>query len=232
MDPEPHVPGRDGFVVASAETLAYAVASGEMGDPRLFKRPVRVTVPRVLPTDDVLVARERRSAESSARKPPSTPPAAAAWKGSQTLDLVDAPGYGAASKNGVAAAGHAGASQVAVVCTTLDEVRQLAAGVPETSAHVRAVIAPFIPSGLVSLLSAAGVAALQLDAAAVKGLREHKSIVLPAPARWATGNKATAIPLGTAKVSLTWLASSTERDWAGLGTARPTPREAKSARGA
>lgn len=44
-------------VVASPETLAYAVATGALGDPRGFKRPVRVTVPRALPTDDVLVAR-------------------------------------------------------------------------------------------------------------------------------------------------------------------------------
>ena len=48
------------FVVASAETLAYAVATGNVGDPRSFKRPVRVTVPRALPTDDVLILRERR----------------------------------------------------------------------------------------------------------------------------------------------------------------------------
>src|SRR5690606_18523638 len=46
------------FVVASAETLAYAVATGSVGDPRSFKRPVRVTVPRALPTDDVLVLRD------------------------------------------------------------------------------------------------------------------------------------------------------------------------------
>ena len=46
-----------GIVVASAESIAYAVATGEVGDPRSFKRPVRVTVPRDLPTDDVLVAR-------------------------------------------------------------------------------------------------------------------------------------------------------------------------------
>lgn len=44
-------------VVASPETLAYAVATGTLGDPRGFKRPVRVSVPRTLPTDDVLVAR-------------------------------------------------------------------------------------------------------------------------------------------------------------------------------
>jgi len=42
---------------ASAETAAYAVATGALGDPRGFKRPVRVSVPRALPTDDVLVVR-------------------------------------------------------------------------------------------------------------------------------------------------------------------------------
>ena len=52
--------GQDGpsrSIVVSAETLAYAVATGKMGDPRAFKRPVRVTVPRALPTDDVFVKR-------------------------------------------------------------------------------------------------------------------------------------------------------------------------------
>jgi len=44
-------------LTASPETLAYAVATGVLGDPRGFKRPVRVSVPRTLPTDDVLVAR-------------------------------------------------------------------------------------------------------------------------------------------------------------------------------
>jgi len=42
-------------VVASQETLTYAVATGKLGDPRGFKRPVRVSVPRSLPTDDVLI---------------------------------------------------------------------------------------------------------------------------------------------------------------------------------
>ncbi len=42
-------------VIASQETLTYAVATGKLGDPRGFKRPVRVSVPRSLPTDDVLI---------------------------------------------------------------------------------------------------------------------------------------------------------------------------------
>ncbi len=42
---------------ASAETCAHAVTRGEIGDPRGQKRVVRVTVPRELPTDDVLIVR-------------------------------------------------------------------------------------------------------------------------------------------------------------------------------
>ena len=58
-DAEPGTPGA-GAIVASAETLAYAVATGTVGDPRSFKRPVRVTVPRLLPTEEVLVVRKSR----------------------------------------------------------------------------------------------------------------------------------------------------------------------------
>jgi aconitate hydratase len=60
FDPEPGTPSDKRFVVCSAETLAYAVASGVVGDPRSFKRPVRVTVPRALPTDDVLEVRKQK----------------------------------------------------------------------------------------------------------------------------------------------------------------------------
>jgi len=58
-DAEPGSPGA-GAIVASAETLAYAVATGQIGDPRSFKRPVRVTVPRSLPTEEVLIVRRSR----------------------------------------------------------------------------------------------------------------------------------------------------------------------------
>ena len=223
-DPEPLLPGRPGFVIASAETLAYAVAAGELGDPRLFKRPVRVTVPRVLPTDDVLVARERRGAEAGAKK--AAPAAAShagangvagAWKAAETLEIVDGAAF-AASR-----ATWADKKDLAVVCTTLDQVRHFASQGPDVTGQVRAVLAPFIPSGLVALLSAAGIAALQLDAAAAKGLREEKSLALPAPSRWNAGRTATVVPAGKSKVALTWLASLVERGWTGLGSARPSP---------
>src|SRR5690606_16764205 len=58
-DPEPNAHDAPRFLVASAEALSYAVAHGVIGDPRAFKRPARVTVPRVLPTEDVLVVRKK-----------------------------------------------------------------------------------------------------------------------------------------------------------------------------
>ena len=235
-DPEPYVAGRKSPIVASAETLAYAVATGEVGDPRAFKRPVRVTVPRALPTDDVLVARKvaRGDASAAARGPRrDAAPPAHLWKAAQTLVLVEgaamadaglhaAGAHGAEATNGAAraadkgdAAGTAKAdgSRVAVVCLTLDEVRDLAARAPEIAPAVRAVLAPYIPSALVALLSAAGIAAIRVDAVAAKGLKGQRTIALPAPSQWAEGD-ATAIAVGPTKLPLTWLALGAERAWA------------------
>ena len=204
-EPEPRTPSP--FVVASAETLAWAVASGEVGDPRSFKRPVRITVPRTLPTDDVLVVRERKAADL-ARKTAAAPVAlpGVAWKGAQTLEIVEAAAY--VAPNG---------KMVAVVCTTLDEVRQLAVRAAELAPTVRAVLAPFIPSGLVAVFSGLGIAAIQYESANAKGLRG--TIALPAPAQWAE-NQSTSVALGAVRVPLRWLALGVERAWASAGTAR------------
>jgi aconitate hydratase len=207
-------------VVASAETLAYAVASGEMGDPRSFKRPVRVTIPRALPTDDVLVVRDRKGAAGDGKKASLVAAAPVPWKGAQTLDVVE----GVAHLHGKTTGG------VAVVCTSLDEVRDLAARAAELAPSVRAVLAPFIPSGAVSLFSGLGIAALRVDAAAAKGLKGQHQIALPAPGQWKEGEP-TSVPLGGQKVQLTWLAVGAERAWASAGTARPAAASGKSARG-
>src|SRR5258706_2279476 len=58
-DREPRAGESRGFVVASAETLAYTVAKGTVGEPRSFKCPGPVTGPLALPTDDVLILRDR-----------------------------------------------------------------------------------------------------------------------------------------------------------------------------
>jgi aconitate hydratase len=221
FEPEPRAQPQRGAFVVSAETLAYAVATGELGDPRNFKRPVRITVPRVLPTDDVLVARK---ADRSARAEPSThvPQAFPAWKAAQTLDLVPGPAlqvrpsgsrlaHGETSGQGHPAGnGHSG---MAVVCGTLDEVRELAARAATIAPAVRAVLAPYIPASLVTLFSAVGIAAIRLEDAAARKLEGQKTIVLPAPSQWAE-REATTVTAGGVKLPLTWLALGSERAWA------------------
>jgi aconitate hydratase len=218
-DPEPRIAGRRAAVVASAETLAYAVATGEIGDPRSFKRPVRVTVPRALPTDDVLIARkaERGDSASSARGGKRDAGAGASpmpqWKSAQTLLLAEAAAFLAGAVGHDSRETSNGESGMAIVCASLDEVRELAQRAAEIAGHVRAVLAPYIPGGLVALLSGSGIAAIRLDAAAAKALRGQRTIALPAPGQWPEG-AAAAVPSGSTKLSLTWLALGAERTWA------------------
>jgi aconitate hydratase len=217
-DPEPLIRRQPSPLVASADTLAFAVATGEVGDPRAFRRPVRVTVPRALPTDDVLVARkaERTAAATggaaATRKPER---AAVAWRAAQTLELVEGAVFAEAP-----ARSQNGQSGVAVVCATLDEVRYLATRATEVAHAVRAVLAPYIPSALVALLSAAGIAAIRLDAAAAKGLKGHKTLALPAPSQWREC-QATTVSVGGSTLPLTWLALGSERTWATGATKTP-----------
>ena len=58
--------GQKGRYTAGPETLALAVATGEVGDPRAWKRAPRVTMPRVLPTDDVLLVRGKTRSATKA----------------------------------------------------------------------------------------------------------------------------------------------------------------------
>jgi len=237
-DREPGLPARRCAIVASAETLAYAVATGQIGDPRTFKRPVRVTVPRALPTDDVLVARKAGRGESGAAASPGgreTVALAYAWKSPLTLDLVDGADCidlleslnGTGHREGAQTNGRAG---IAIVCATLDEVRGLCARAQEIAGSVRAVMAPYIPGPLVAIFSAAGIAAIRLDGASPRGIKGQATIALPPLSQWPEG-KATTISVGAAKLPLTWLALGTERVWAGDRRAekRAEKREGASA---
>ncbi len=215
-DLEPSQSAPKPVVVASAETLAWAVANGEMGDPRSFKRPVRVTIPRALPTDDVLVVRDRKGTTDAAKKASLVPAPPVPWRGVQTLDVA----FGVTH---LSANGKGDSQGVAVVVSTLDEVRELAARAADLAPHVRAVLAPFIPSAAVSVFSGLGIAALRFDAQTAKKLEGQRTIALPAPGQWAE-KEPTVVALGSQKVSLTWLALAEERRWASAGTSRPAPR--------
>jgi aconitate hydratase len=221
-DPEPRVPGAPAFVVASAETLAYAVATGTIGDPRSFKRPVRVTVPRALPTDDVLVLRDKKGETAAAKKAPSAP-ATLPWKGPLTLDVQE--GLGGANGRAPVGAPESGAAQEgarsvdggrALVLTTLDEVRAVLERTTELT-DVRAVVAPFLPSTAVAALASEGIAAFGAEPDALASIKGQRSLALPSPAQW---SDTVAAVCGKAKITVAWLATGAERSWTHAGTSR------------
>jgi aconitate hydratase len=210
-DREPHGGASRPFVVASAETLAFAVATGSVGDPRSFKRPVRVTVPRALPTDDVLILRERRQEAAVAKRPPApaSPSSSTSWATGANLELVEGLPLDGTPKG-----------DCAFLLSTLDEVRQLAARVPSESS-IKAVIAPFIPSGLVPILAGAGILALGADAAALRSLKGQKTLAI-SPLNGVTDGAITAMTLSKTKITFSWLAVGMERSWTLSGTSRPS----------
>jgi aconitate hydratase len=214
VDPEPLVEGRKGFMVASAESLSYAVAHGVVGDPRAFKRPARVTVPRVLPTEDVLVVRKKAQKKGPAPRDfaPDKPPAPQPWSGATTLELHSGLPNGEIQDG--AAKGKANKAGVAVVLGDLDEVRSLSDKLVGSQLPVRAVIAPYIPSQVVSALASEGVASFEVPSSSLTAIGKQKKLSLPKASTWGESVAATA---GTSKVKLKWLAVDVEQKWTHAG---------------
>jgi aconitate hydratase len=211
FDPEPGVTTTPKFVVASAETLAYAVATGTIGDPRSFKRPVRITVPRTLPTDDVLIVRKAKGKQKENEGGKPTP-----------LDRRPARGWQAEAELPIVTDRRAPAEPCALVLETLDDVRWLVRRAPELGGKVRAVIAPYIPSGAVPILAGLGILALSGSPEAIAQLREHGSVRVPDPKEWNGVNTIT-VSSGSQSLDLSWLAIGAEREWTATGTARFAP---------
>lgn len=215
FDAEPTAPHLERAVVASAETIAFAVATGAVGDPRSFKRPVRVTVPRTLPTDDVLIVRK---AKGKGKEPDGAKLPAA--------DVVRAHGFTGVTT--LAVSGLRGSPTVpsALVLESLDDVRWVARRAAELSENVRAVIAPFIPTSLVPLLSGLGILALRGELETLKKLKAQPSLVIPEPESW-DGQATISAQAGGLSLDLTLLAVGVERDWTRTGTARSAAPLAK-----
>jgi len=209
MDPEPQVEGKRSFLVASAETLSYAVAHGQVGDPRSFKRPARVTVPRVLPTEDVLVVRKKTQKKGPGSQPFKTTElfAAKAWKFPATLDVWPGVPLGAEKP----AASDEG---VALVLSKLEEVRAACDAIIATRLRVRAIVASAIPSQIVTTLASEGVACFQAPAAAIQAVGKQRDLKLVLPKAFAPELEAT---LGKNKVMLQWLAIDREQTWVQQG---------------
>src|SRR4051812_45961651 len=194
FDPEPSFPASaQRFVVASGETLAFSVATGTVGDPRSFKRPVRVTVPRTLPTDDVLIVRKAKSKskEAEAQKQSALEvPKAHPFADAQTLPVV--------SKRGRPAVA------CVVVLDSLDDVRWFARRAPELSDTVRAMVAPYIPSGIVPVLAGLGILAAVCDESEISKLRGEERLALPAPNTLGNGGEF-AVGTSAGSVNLKWV---------------------------
>jgi aconitate hydratase len=205
-DAEPGQADARGFVVASAETLAYAVANGHIGDPRLFKRPVRITVPRLLPTEDVLVVRKQRS---KGKKPEATPEAGSPVVKAQRATWQDELPLGVLTELGVPKA------PCAFVSGNLQDLGWFAGRASSFIPALRVIVAPFVPSGWITLFSACGVLSLQADASQMSTLQKARLLTVTRPERW---QDRVPVDVDGETLELRWAATPEERKWAVSGT--------------
>ncbi|MFW5741061.1 MAG: aconitase family protein [Myxococcota bacterium] len=212
FDPEPQPDRDNAFIVASAETLAYTVANGQLGDPRSFKRPVRVTVPRVFPTEDVLIVRPRKSNLANVGKKLEVKPASTSgFQGASQLDiLTSAP-----------AAPLGDGKQAAVIAGNLDDVRRVASVALDNIGALRVVVASHIPSGTAAMLGGMGIGAFRATDGDLAVLRGASKLDIPPPSAWNVDGIVEATADG-GKVSLTWLGLKAERGGLETGVSRPT----------
>jgi aconitate hydratase len=202
FDPEPGATGSIGAAVASADTVAYAVACGHLGDPRSFKRPVRVTVPRNLPTDDVLLLR-RSKAKARARQEqePERPPARLcprhSWRRAITLR--------SSRPNGPLT------GPSLVVLGNWQQTRWALREAPRLLPELRAIAAAYIPAHAVTFLSSYGILALAADEDTLRRLGSGAEVALPSTDRWAEDGTVNAT-VGSTSVALQWLAQGADRE--------------------
>ncbi|PIE06280.1 MAG: 3-isopropylmalate dehydratase [Sorangium cellulosum] len=207
FDPEPRAKDTHSFVVTSAETLAYCVANGQIGDPRAFKRPVRVTVPRVFPTEDVLIIRPRKANLANIGNAMTVEPAKSfGWKDSPlTLLAADSKLEG---------------DCIAIVCDNDQEVRRIAIAATSLVSRLRAVIGLHIPRGIAAMFNGMGIAAFGADPNAFTKLRKAKKLSVPCPSDWPEDGAVTA-KAGKIEVQLRWLGHVEQRSGVETGNSQP-----------
>lgn len=212
--------GRPVGIVVSPETLAYAVAHGEIGDPRGFKRPVRITVPRNFPTDDVLILRgelARGCARGKGRldkRVEGTPPPLSSRFG-EALQLSPSKGGAtllvAAKREQANTTTGARISPHAFIATSLEDIRWLVEN-STRQPHLRALVASHIPAATVSVLSGLGIFAFQADPSTLERLAGKKEFTLPEQDDWT--DERLCVSTDDEALQLRWLARGAERTWA------------------
>ncbi len=200
-------------LICSAETIAYAVAHGELGDPRNFKRPVRITVPRNLPTDDVLLSRGKEARGGAKGKGRIDKKAAA-------RDYQPSPSHFAAGSTPALWNGAIDVSVIAIQAETqrpsalvTQSQEDLNWFLRQTASHpeLRAVIASHIPAATASFLASQGVLALRADTKSLNELKGQATLKIPARDTWSS--KAIQLEVEQGEISVEWLAVGQERDW-------------------
>jgi aconitate hydratase len=135
-------------------------------------------------------------------------------------------GFSAATTLAVSGVRGAPTQPSALVLESLDDVRWVARRAAELSENVRAVIAPFIPTSLVPVLSGLGILALRAELETLKKLKGATSLSLPEPESW-NGKATISVQAGSQALDLSLLPIGVERDWTRSGTARSAAPLAK-----
>ena len=218
FDPEPCAGSENSFIVASAETLAYTVANGQIGDPRSFKRPVRVTVPRVFPTEDVLIIRPRKSNLAVVGKKMEVEPShPCGFQGATGLVI----------HNRMPAKPFAADEQVAIVADDDDEeVRRIGTLAVERVQNVRVVVSSHIPSGMAVMFNGMGIAAFSASEQTLELLRGASKLDVPPPGTWPDEGEIEA-KVDSNDIKLTWLGLPVERHGLESGASRPATASIK-----
>jgi aconitate hydratase len=203
FDPEPDALGRSGSAVASAETVAYSVAFGALGDPRSFKRPVRVTVPRYSPTDDVLLVRRskpkvRPRQEGESERAIPALPMRLPWRKPVTLE----PATGE----------HPLSGPTLLVLGSWQQARWAVRHAARLLPELRAVVAPQIPGQAVAVLASLGILACTADPESIARLQVNGSVTVPPSDRWAEDGTI-GVSCASGRADLRWLAIGPEREW-------------------
>jgi len=203
----------DPSLIASAETLAFAIAHGQIGDPRKFKRPVRITVPRSLPTEDVLLVRGK-DARGGARGKGRVDKRIDETPGSVSSDSFAPPSnsqqWAESMELSVAQSDGIFDGPSAFLAQSMEDV-QWFVDHSGTMPHLRVIVAKHIPSALVSVLSGLGVLALRADPGTLERLTQVKTLRVPARAAWQGG--ALSLSTDDDQFDVEWLARGVERKW-------------------
>ena len=201
FDPEPLEAGQS-VRLTSAETAAWSVARGSIQDPREMKRPVRVTIPRSLNTEDSLLLKKLTGHSDDCLQQMPRP------RNRQS----SFPPSGDRMKLRVATRGEPVQHPTILVLNGSKDSRWLLRNAANLVPHLRAAVAERLPSPLVSVLSSLGVLACLVEPEQRKLLLRNQTVTMPAAEEWPNDGGVRFCVRETA-ITARWAAAGLERKW-------------------